>query len=82
MLVKEEIITDKKTIAVTLNLFFIDQPKNLIKALSPSLTSRTINTNLESSFHIPQIIQKRVAEILLSIALHNATVRTASASNY
>ena len=49
MLIKEEIITDKKIFAETLNLFFIDQPKNLIKALSPSLraeTSRTINTNL------------------------------------
>ena len=70
-------ITDKQTIAEILNSFFVDQPKNLVAALG--LSSLTVPSTVTSArqnisaFDLPNITQKRVVELLLSIPTHKAT---------
>ena len=68
------VITYKTSMAELLNSFFIDYPKNLIStqrthvAQSPSAVNQ-----VEHTFAIPSITNKRVSELLLSIPSHKAT---------
>ncbi|KAL9956972.1 hypothetical protein ACROYT_G038543 [Oculina patagonica] len=73
----ETIITDKRSIAEIPNWFFVDQPKNLVAALGlSSLTEPSTVTPARlgiSASDLPNITQKRVVELLLSIPTHKAT---------
>ena len=70
-------ISDKQSIAETLNSFFVDQQKKLVAALGLSSlnvisTTTTIRQGI-GAFDLPRITQSRVVELLLSIPTHKAT---------
>lgn len=71
----DTVITDKCSIAETLNSFVVDYPLNLIsKQRAAQVTEITNHVNqVESAFDVPNITRKQVSELLLSIPNHKAT---------